>query len=266
MKVIALIASYRKKGNTTRVVEMVLESLRQQSAGRDQPVEIETVFLGHQNIQLCRGCRLCFDKGEALCPLKDDLLPIKAKLQAADVVIAASPVYVDDVSGTMKNWIDRMAHLCHRPGFAGKSVYLIATTGTTPTGRTLETLTNAFTLWGYQVIGKAGFISGALLSKEVLESRCRARAEKIAGQILRSLDRQSALRPSFRSLLTFKVQQTAWQKYKTPSYDLDYWRGAGWTEPGCDFYIPHHASRMKVAMARLAGSLIAPFFVHAESK
>ncbi len=266
MKVVALIASYRKKGNTARLVEMVLESLRQLAAGSQRPLEFESIFLGHQNIQLCRGCRLCFDRGESLCPLKDDLLPIKARLQQADVVIAASPVYVDDVSGTMKNWIDRMAHLCHRPGFAGKSVYLLATTGSTPTGRALGTLSTAFSTWGCHIIGKAGFVSGALLPKEDLETRYQARAEKIASQILRSVDSQAALHPSFRSLITFKIQQMAWQRYRQPSYDLDYWQGAGWTDPARDFYIPHRASRLKVALARLAGSLISPLFIHDGAK
>ena len=50
-------------------------------------------------------------------------------MDAADGIIFASPVYVNDVSGIAKTWIDRLAYVCHRPAFAGKCAYLIATVG-----------------------------------------------------------------------------------------------------------------------------------------
>jgi hypothetical protein len=36
-------------------------------------VEVEIVRLSDYRIEACRGCKVCFEKGEAYCPLKDDL-------------------------------------------------------------------------------------------------------------------------------------------------------------------------------------------------
>ena len=57
----------------------------------EEPLEMETVYLGQQDINPCRGCRVCFDQGEEICPLKDDLiserellpLPIETQLSGA---------------------------------------------------------------------------------------------------------------------------------------------------------------------------------------
>ena len=61
-------------------------------------------------------------------------------MKAADGILIASPVYMEDVSGIIKTWIDRLAHVSHRPEFAGKCAYLVATTARSRTNRTLETL------------------------------------------------------------------------------------------------------------------------------
>jgi multimeric flavodoxin WrbA len=262
MKIVTLIGSYRKKGNTARIVEKIGVELRIQAAALGENMELETVFLGEQNIGFCRGCRACFDRGEERCPLKDDLLPLKARLQVADAIIAASPVYVDDVSGLMKNWIDRMAHLCHRPGLPGKPVYLLASTGTTPTGRALDTLSTAFSTWGCVLVGRAGFVAGALLPGPELEAGYTARCRAIAARIFQAARGSDALDPSFRSLLTFRIQQMSWRRrLGEDTLDARYWCDSGWTQPRRDFYVAHRAGWWKVALAGLAANLIAPFML-----
>lgn len=60
--------------------------------------------MAYSDIQFCRGCRIYFDKGEELCPIKNGLLNIRDKINSADGIILASPVYVEDINGIMKNW------------------------------------------------------------------------------------------------------------------------------------------------------------------
>jgi multimeric flavodoxin WrbA len=76
------------------------------------------------------------------------MLAIQAKMDAADGLLLASPVYVDDVSGLTKTWMDRLAYLCHRPGFGGKCAYPVATVGGSPTCHTLRTMNAALLTWG----------------------------------------------------------------------------------------------------------------------
>jgi multimeric flavodoxin WrbA len=73
---------------------------------------------------------------------------IKAKKDAADGLLLASPVYVDDVSGLTKTWMDRLAYRCHRPGFGRKCAYPVATVGGRPTRHTLRTMNAALLTWG----------------------------------------------------------------------------------------------------------------------
>jgi multimeric flavodoxin WrbA len=92
MKILALNGSYRSNGNTARVINLIEEQMRREAVRAGVPLEFEKVDLGLLNLQLCRGCRACFDRGEDQCPLKDDLLPVKAKMKAADGIIIATPV------------------------------------------------------------------------------------------------------------------------------------------------------------------------------
>jgi multimeric flavodoxin WrbA len=106
------------------------------------------------NILLCRGCRACFDHGEEACPLHDDLPLIRSRMDDADALILASPVYVDDVSGLVKNWMDRLAYLSHRPAMGGKYAFTVATVGGGPAGHTLRTMNTALLTWCYHLSGK----------------------------------------------------------------------------------------------------------------
>ena len=264
MKIIALVSSYRRKGNTARVVELVAKALGEISSQKGDVLDFEMVYLGHLDIEMCRGCRVCFNQGEAQCPMQDDLLGIKAKLLAADAVILASPVYVEDVNGIMKNWIDRMAHVCHRPEFAGKYAYLLTTSGVGSTNHALRTLNTALRTWGFYIIGQTGFRTGAYMWQADLERHYEDKTSKIAGEIVTAIHTQKASRPAFLSMMTFKIQQAYWKKPpEDPNerHDYEYWRRKGWTDPQREFYIWHKSSRVKAVIARMTGALLAKFVV-----
>jgi len=260
MKILALVSSYRRRGNTARIVEMIEGHMEAIAAPRNGSLEFETLHLAHMDIQMCRGCRTCFDHGEERCPLKDDVPAIKAKIDEADGVILASPVYVDDVNGVAKNWIDRLAYVCHRPAFAGKCAYLIATVADSPTSHTLRTMNTALRTWGFHVVGQAGFKMGALMPQDEMESRYRRETAGVAEALFHAVSQRSYLRPSFLSLMIFKIQQDAWQhKDAEGTVDYAYWKGQGWFDPDQTFYIEHRANRVKVTLARVAGSVIGRF-------
>jgi len=259
VKILALVGSYRTTGNTSQLVAMVRGALDQEAARAGVPFEFETLHLGHARIDACRGCRACFDRGEEMCPVKDDLQAVKARMRQADGVLVASPVYVHDVSGITKNWIDRLAHVCHRPEFAGKCAYLLATVGGSPTGHALGSLQIALSTWGFSVVGRTGLRTGALMRGDEAR-RFEEKTGRVARALFQAVHRRAFVKPSFRSLMTFKIQQKAWQSSpERGTVDHEYWRRQGWLDPGRDFYIAHEAGRLKVALARLAGGLLFPF-------
>lgn len=259
MNILALIGSSRKKGNTARIVQMIETHMKTLAAQQNEPLAFETLFLADMDLRPCRGCRTCFDRGEDHCPLKDDVPVIRTKMDAADGVIFATPVYVDDVSGLMKTLLDRLAYLCHRPALSGKCAFPLATVADSPTGHTLRTLNAALLTWGFHRVGQAGYKLGALASAEEM-SRHQPAAATVADKLFYAVSQQHARNPAFVSLLTFKVQQLSWQRESSDSYDYAYWKTQGWLDPTCTFYFPPRSSRMKVTLARLAGALAARLF------
>jgi multimeric flavodoxin WrbA len=259
MKILMILGSCRRHGNTDQITGLIGVQMQEMAARRGEMLEMETVYLGQHNIGPCRGCRVCFEHGEEKCPLKDDVLAIKAKIQAADGVVVASPVYVNDVSGILKNWIDRLAHVCHRPEFGGKAAYLIATVGSTPTNHALRTMNIALNSWGFHIVGQTGFKTGALMQSEELKARFEKEAARIAAKMFGAMRERNLAKPSFMNLMMFKIQQRAWQKAVQNTFDYQYWKNKGWTDSRTDFYVPHAASRIKVALARATGTLLARF-------
>jgi multimeric flavodoxin WrbA len=259
MNILILNSSYRKDGNTDRTVQLLQARLQSTASENHEPLVVNTLYLGHMNIEPCRGCRVCFDKGEEFCPIKDDMTEIKARMQAADALILAGPVYVDDVNGIMKNWIDRLAHVCHRPGFAGKSAYLLVTVGSTRSGHALRTMDTALRTWGFYIIGKAGFKTHARMEKEQIEKLYGERLTAIAENIFLSVKGAHYEEVSFVSLMMFKIQQVGWSKAKRDSIDYQYWKSKGWLDGKQTFFIKPKATGLKIAAARLTGAVIAKF-------
>jgi len=263
MKVISIISSYRKNGNTERLSSLIEEELQSIAKFQHEILEITRISLGHAELKMCLGCRVCFDKGEELCPLKDELLLIREKLNEADGVILASPVYVEDVNGIMKNWIDRMAFNCHRPAFADKTAVVVSTSGIGSTNHALKTMRTALMTWGFYVNDQQKFSTGALIKTEQIHDRYHHKIKRIAKNLFNAIKNEKVLKPSFYSLIVFKVQQKYWQKRFNEQHTIDYiyWNQKGWLEPGCTYYSTIKTNWLKVKMARLFGAIIAVFFI-----
>jgi hypothetical protein len=105
---------------------------------------------------------------------------------------------------------------------------------------------------------------GAYMWQADLEQQYEEKTREIAGEIVTAVHTQRATRPSFLSMMTFKIQQAYWKKPPedpNESYDYEYWRRNGWIDPQRDFYIWHKSSWVKAVLARMSGALLARFVV-----
>ena len=75
-----------------------------QSAG----ATVDNVFLVKKKIAHCRGCLTCWIKAPGQCVHHDDMAPLLEKFLDSDIVVMASPVYIDNVTGLMKDFMDRL--------------------------------------------------------------------------------------------------------------------------------------------------------------
>ena len=99
VKVIGIIGSPRKNGNTAYLVEKALEAAEESGA------QIESLFLGNKKMEPCNACDICKLTGE--CPKDDDINEILSKLQEAHGIIIGSPVYFGNVTSQLKILMDR---------------------------------------------------------------------------------------------------------------------------------------------------------------
>lgn len=263
MKIISVVSSARKNGNTERIVKLLENQLEKMAASKNTSLTIEHVFLCQQDIRLCRGCRICFEKGEKLCPMRDDLRDIKDKLTDADAIILASPVYVEDINGIMKNWIDRMAYNCHRPAFYGKYAVLITTSGAGASSHSLQTMKNALTAWGFYIVQMTKFRMGALMADQQIEEKYAGTVARCANRLMESIKKNGARSPSFLSLLSFHIQQKYYRTSKNAgAVDRSYWQKNGWLDKNTDYYMPvHKGIRIRLWVSKAFGIFIAKLFI-----
>jgi multimeric flavodoxin WrbA len=103
MNVLAINASPRMdKGNTALILSPFLEGMRAAGA------RVELFYTRKLNIEPCTGEFDCWIKTPGECYQKDDMQMLLPKIREADVMVFATPVYVEGVTGPMKNLIDRM--------------------------------------------------------------------------------------------------------------------------------------------------------------
>lgn len=71
------------------------------------------VYISNNVVEECRGCGKCFDEG--LCPQdqEDSMEYIRKKILEADLIVLLSPVYLNNVSGAMKTFLDRIGSWVH---------------------------------------------------------------------------------------------------------------------------------------------------------
>ncbi len=121
MRILAICGSPRE-GNTEFMLRTLLDSAKEQGA------ETELILLSKIKLFPCIGCDICFNDGEP-CPLEDDFPAIVEKLKQADIIVLGSPNYFRNVSGIMKNFMDRTNSLFFHGDLDGKKAVLVSVGG-----------------------------------------------------------------------------------------------------------------------------------------
>jgi multimeric flavodoxin WrbA len=106
MKVLAFNASpLMEKGNTALLLEPFLSGMEEEDC------EVELIYTCKLHVKLCLGDRACWTRTPGKCVQDDDVNTLLPKIQGADVIVFATPLYVDGMPGTLKNIIDRLIPL-----------------------------------------------------------------------------------------------------------------------------------------------------------
>lgn len=99
MQVLIINGSPRKNGVTAEVLHRIEENLRK--AG----IDVLFYNLGEIKMSHCIGCNYCYRTGH--CCIEDDAELLSKRIEEADGIVLGSPTYASNVSGLMKDFIDR---------------------------------------------------------------------------------------------------------------------------------------------------------------
>ena len=104
IKVLGISGSPVKKGNVEELLQLMMDAVSNKPG-----VTTDVVHLSRCEVKGCTHCNFCVKKQKEgkYCALDDDAQMIFEKMEAADVLVLATPVYFMRTSGHMANLIDR---------------------------------------------------------------------------------------------------------------------------------------------------------------
>jgi len=248
-KVTAFVGSARKK-HTYGAVRQFLDNL--QSLGE---VESEIVVLRDYQIGTCRGCKLCFMKGEEFCSLKDDRDALIEKMMSSAGVVFACPNYSFQVSAQLKIFLDRLGFVFHRPRFFGRAFTSIVTQGFYGGGKIVSYL---------DFVGKGlGFNTVKGVSFTALEPMTTREKQKMDRTLVEQSRRFHEILmkplypvPTFFRLMAFRGgRMNVRLECAESDRDYTYYKEKGWLES--DYFYPVRLGVLKKAAGRLFDSMAA---------
>jgi multimeric flavodoxin WrbA len=242
-KVTAFVGSAHKK-NTQQAVAQFLNNL--QALG---DLECEIVTLSDFKLGVCRGCRVCFERGENLCPLKDDRDVLFDKIKASDGVIFATPNYTWGMSGIMKVFLDRFGFACHRPRYFGKTFTSIVTQAVGRGEKIVENLDFTAGILGFNTLKGITVTGFDPLTEKQQQKKDRDLA-KLSKRFYDRLNKPAYSVPSLFQLMLFRIGRYVVSRQADPtSVDYKYFEDKGWIKS--DYYYPTQLGALKRAAGHL---------------
>jgi multimeric flavodoxin WrbA len=151
MKILGLVGSYRRNGNSDILAKEALMGAEEAGA------EVELLRLTDYEIRACQGFGLCLFREEG-CHIEDGVKEIWAKIGEADGVLLSVPCYFLESTAILKQLLDRGWVLAHRGTLRGKYGSVLvpyATRGWIPYAMLQPNI--FFGILGFHVIHRATF-------------------------------------------------------------------------------------------------------------
>ena len=101
MNILAIVGSPRRRGNTSTIIETICEAAGE--AGHE--CDIQHIY--DYDLNGCRACGKCKSGEVELCAQDDDMAELLLRVINSDCLIFGSPVYMGQVTGPAKTFLDR---------------------------------------------------------------------------------------------------------------------------------------------------------------
>lgn len=176
----------------------------------------------NSNLLPSTGCKNCFEKG--FCPSEeaanDDGEQIKGRIEQADIVILASPVYSHNVSSDMKLLIDRLSYWAHLFKLTGKAGIVVTTAESNGASFVSAYLEKTMSFMGASIEHTVNFVN----SEQDLADMY---AEEAAAKLIEICDDSYRAKPTNQQEVTFQTMKMILLDYPHDHFEYRYWRDHG---------------------------------------
>ncbi len=221
IKIAVLCGHKRLNGSNYNISKMLADKIGN--------ADVEYVFLN--DTPFCKGCALCIEKGNELCPHHEQIDKIVQVIDASDILIINCPTYCMEMTAQLKAFFDHLAYrfLLHRPNpeMRKKSIAIISTCAGGGSNRVIKSINYQMVWWGngktYNLSQKVFSSNWAGVSSEIKKTLDK-KTSLLAKRITKNLGRNhQSLKSKF---LAFVMKQVVKKIKIGPDYK--YWQDQGW--------------------------------------
>ena len=213
------------KGNTRAITDLFLNEFK------DKNNEFDEIILPNDFHEFCYGCANCILKGEKECPHFKSVNPVIEKIEKADLIIVATPVFVMSCSSGLKALLDHLAYmwLVHRPkeSMFNKVGLIITSAGGSGVKDTVKLVKNNLFYWGIPTIYNYGVTTMKMggnyidyKNKDKIKRQIKDKANKIKKSL-------SNKKVGLKTRFFFRIFGITQKKCRNKT-DSDYWNNKGW--------------------------------------
>ena len=226
MKVLTIMGTPHK-GNTRALVDLFLKEFESEEN------EFDEIILPNDFDKICYGCANCILKGEDKCPHYNEVNPLIKKLEKADLIILATPIFVGSCTSGLKALLDHLAYmwLVHRPNESmfNKVGLILTSAGGSGVKQTVKLLKSNLFYLGVPKIYNYGITTMKMggnycdyKNKDKIKKQVSKQAKKVKKSLLK---RKVGFKTKFFFKLFGLTQKNGWNKI-----DVDYWKEQGWLD------------------------------------
>lgn len=224
---ILMINGTMRKSSTYKLARLLIEKI---AAPEDT---VKEIFLPKDMPEFCRGCATCIMTDEKKCP--DYLIYMRGiteLIDAADLLVFTTPVFVFHATGQMKALLDHYGYrwMVHRPeaSMFQKQAICVCTGAGGGMKKAMRDITDSLRYWGVARIHTYGTVMKAGSWEEMgqqTKDQIEADLNKLAVKIIRDRDQ---VKPSLFVKVLFYIVRSLQINKGFHKKDVEYWHEKGW--------------------------------------
>jgi multimeric flavodoxin WrbA len=141
------------------------------------------------------------------------------EMLSADGVLFESPVYVNTITSIMKNFIERVGYISHRPIFHDKFAMLMAVCGGFGADEANRYMDDIFSSFGFNIVSSVELRIGTKSEREKTYNRGLTTAT--FDTLISRIEKGERNSPSLRQLIMFEIFKLLAEKFPD-TYQADY--------------------------------------------